>query len=116
MRLLYWKLRLALENPGTRKCFSALFCFPIDLTGKAAENLCQFHDPGGLKGNVLSQEYKGALWALKREQDNFSDPPKTYCLLGATSTMMNPERLLLARQTLQTILKDCMLAEVKQRE
>lgn len=114
VRLLNWKVRLALENSGICKCFSVLFCFPTDLTGKAVENVCQFRDPAGLKDNVLSQEYQGhfGLWNVNRA--NFSVSPKTYCLLGATSTMMNPGRLLLARETLQTIpFKDCVLAQVK---
>lgn len=74
VRLLYRKLRLALENPGIGKCFSVLFCFPTDLTGKAVENLCQFCDPAGLKGNVLSQEYQGTLWSLKCEQGQLLGP------------------------------------------
>lgn len=81
---------LAVENPGVCKCFSALFCFPIDHTGKAVENLCQLCDPAGLKGNALSQEYQGTLWSLKREQGNFSVSPKTYCLLGVTTNNDEP--------------------------
>lgn len=44
-----------------RKRSSVLFCFPIHHTGKAMENLCQFCDPAGLKGDVLPQKKKGTL-------------------------------------------------------